>query len=550
MTPIAPQPPNADSTVLAASAASGVQRRWKPIVTILYFLLAAILLLTRLGHNALWDDESYTALLAEGICHTGDTSIVLGHNLLAFDHGWNVTNLHDRFFPPLPFYLTAASLKLLGNTAFAARLPFVLCGLATFALIIAWLWKDRADGWTWTLLLMPLLMNVCLVLYFRQCRYYGVIIFMTVLLAYLYLHWPEQRGRQWLMLIPITALLASNYMSFFAAAACLLVDWIFWTRRTIRPSWNLAILIAAQLLIAIALLSIWNPLGAKPPVWSAVTSTFTGKLEHLWWNVRDMSVNEFFIAPLLLAAPIVAWVKRDAWLARGSVAVVVYFAVVSYLAPRGDGGFAEVRYFCPMIPLFVVLETRVLRLITPRRPMVALILAAFLFGTNLLSGATFFNSGVVPVPPRSSIAAFIGQLFDPPTECYSSTSNWLNANISPSQSVLVLPQIATYPLMFHSPQMVYAWQLPDPPPKQFEGFDSIQYEGRIDPNYIVIFGRPGWKNFRMLHPQSAYIMKETIPEYGVDLYKPELFLHVFDLKPPLNPDLDNVYVMQRAEQTP
>src|SRR3954463_16171886 len=118
------------------------------IIAGLTLALAALLLFARLGHYALWDDEAYTALAAEGILRSGDTSAVLDHNIVAFRNGILLNDkLKDRFQPPLPAYVTAPILAAFGHTAFAARLPMVLCGVATVALILWWMLRAGDVAW-------------------------------------------------------------------------------------------------------------------------------------------------------------------------------------------------------------------------------------------------------------------------------------------------------------------------------------------------------------------------------------------------------------------
>lgn len=70
---------------------------------------------------------------------TGDTSIVIGHNILAYRNGLLVRDRHDRSTPPLPAYLAAVSMKAFGKTVLAAWLPFALFGLGTVILLAGWL---------------------------------------------------------------------------------------------------------------------------------------------------------------------------------------------------------------------------------------------------------------------------------------------------------------------------------------------------------------------------------------------------------------------------
>src|SRR5204863_6833488 len=89
-------------------------------------IVSALLLFIRLGHYALWDHEAGTALSAIGIWRTGDTTALLDHNLVAYESGKDLRHLHERLMPPLPAYLAAPFIGLLGANSWAARLPFAL----------------------------------------------------------------------------------------------------------------------------------------------------------------------------------------------------------------------------------------------------------------------------------------------------------------------------------------------------------------------------------------------------------------------------------------
>jgi hypothetical protein len=63
--------------------------------------ICGLLLFWRLGHYALWDDEALTALIGKGILATGDTSIYVGENVVAFRDGLMVRDGKDRITPPM-----------------------------------------------------------------------------------------------------------------------------------------------------------------------------------------------------------------------------------------------------------------------------------------------------------------------------------------------------------------------------------------------------------------------------------------------------------------
>src|SRR5437762_9349402 len=88
--------------------------------------ISAILLFVRLGHYALWDDEANTALIGKGVWATGDTTAVVGHNIVAYRGGADLENLRTRFIPPLQFYMAAPFTGPTAPNAFIARLPFTV----------------------------------------------------------------------------------------------------------------------------------------------------------------------------------------------------------------------------------------------------------------------------------------------------------------------------------------------------------------------------------------------------------------------------------------
>ena len=115
--------------------------RWPAIVL---FVGSIVLLFTRLGHYALWDDEAITAMTARAVWQTGDTSVrVDDHNLLVYRNGLLVRNFKDRYTSPLQFYLFAPFIGLLGDSNFVCRLPIAICGVVTVGILLLWLKRLR-----------------------------------------------------------------------------------------------------------------------------------------------------------------------------------------------------------------------------------------------------------------------------------------------------------------------------------------------------------------------------------------------------------------------
>jgi hypothetical protein len=157
---------------------------------------SAFLLFYNLGAYRLWDDEAEEAILAEQVWRTGDTSALVDDNIIAYNQGAQLRNLHDRANSPLPFYFLAPFLGGKATGALRPRLPFAACGLVFIGLLLVWLWKAEADRTAWLVFGMAILGNVPLFLYFRQARYFGITLLCSLVVGYLYLRWNGSRRDQ------------------------------------------------------------------------------------------------------------------------------------------------------------------------------------------------------------------------------------------------------------------------------------------------------------------------------------------------------------------
>lgn len=421
---------------------------------------AAVLLFVRLGHYALWDDEATTALSAIGVWRTGDTVALVDHNIVAYRGGAELRNFHFRYIPPLPSYLAAPFVGLMGNSSLAARLPFAIAGLICVTLMVWWLWKDRASLLTWTLLGLAILGNVSLFLYFRQARYYGVAILASAVMAYLYLQWDGRRRPLLFFALISLCLWTSNYLNYVAFYSCLAVDYLLWGRKRQR-------------------------------------------LQQGDWIT------------LFLPQPV------------------------------GQTVEADVRYLAPLIPLGIFLGMAVVRTICRGKWWIVLSLAVVAFGTNALQLYPFYTGEF-----RSTISLYARELLDPPNDPYKEAAKWINTHVEPQQTIWVLPDYMTYPLMYHAPKAIYAWQLSNPPEPQFQGLDPIHFQGVVPPDYVIAFGpvvRDVREFLRSLEQTGIeYRQIETLDILWLDRYRPELVWRTFAPITNFDRDLEAIYIFQRV----
>lgn len=506
--------------------------------------LAALLMLSRLGHYALWDDEAITALTAEGVWQSGDTSAVLGHNVLAYRNGLLLRDLRDRSSPPLQFYLAAPFVGLSDRSALAARLPFALCGLAAIGLMLWWLHRERASAMAWIVLGIAIVGNVSLFLFARQARYYGPAMLLGVAVAYTHLQLSSRRGLI-VHTILATLLLATNYMAYAAIAVMLVVDYALWGRRRFAlRAGDWAILLLPQLVIGSIVVWIFNPLRIAEPR-AEELSWLSWRAKLLWWHVRDLNACEFGVGALLLAAPVVWIFTRSQWLLRALVALVIGILVISIVSPQNPSNtrVSDVRYLSFLIPLCIAIGVLTILPLARLSRIATIAVAGVAFGSNLLN-----FSFVTDQPMRSTIYAYARELASPTPEPYTPVARWIGENVRDGQSVLVLPEYMMYPLMFHAPHAVYAWQLTDPAAPQFEHLPPIHFALRLPPEFIVTYGPAAAALDRIQMPSSEpieYELAEHLPVFWRDAYRPELFWRTFTPIEGFDPRAHGIHILRR-----
>jgi hypothetical protein len=165
-------------------------------------------------------------------------------------------------------------------------------------------------------------------------------------------------------------------------------------------------------------------------------------------------------------------------------------------------------------------------------------------GANLPDGGSLTDRGIF------TLSEFIAEITADNLDPYSMTAAWVNKNIPDNASVWVMPGPMTYPLMFHAPGPVYAWQLPYPPQGQFVGLPDIFFRRKIPPDYMICFG-PVYQAILRSFKESKrsdlnYKHIATINCFWKDVNRPELFWRSFTPITVFNRELEAIYVFKHA----
>ncbi len=192
-------------------------------------LIASPLYLYALDRPIFWQDEAEQALHARRILETGLPLVGEGAERISqeegIEAGWRGLQLYHGF---LPIYVTAASFAVFGESTWAGRIPFALCGLLVVVLTYA-LARHRLA--TARLAAALVAFSVPFILHARQCRYYAITALglAAVLLAYRRLL-GRKRGARWQLALAGSALALTHDVVFLSASSALGAHMLLWER--------------------------------------------------------------------------------------------------------------------------------------------------------------------------------------------------------------------------------------------------------------------------------------------------------------------------------
>ncbi|MBI4040737.1 MAG: glycosyltransferase family 39 protein [Deltaproteobacteria bacterium] len=203
------------------------------IGVILIFCVAGVFLFFNLDGHYLWKDEAETALLGRSILEKGLPSAFLGKNqihihlkeFLRSDGIWT-------FHPWLPFYVTAGSFRVLGESTISARLPFAILGfLALIATYFLALQLSRSKLCAWFSVVF-LTCSIPFMLHMRECRYYAPAALFSVLMILGYIRFFQFKKYTAPFFVIISNLLFhSNYGIFLPIQMALILHAFIFYRR-------------------------------------------------------------------------------------------------------------------------------------------------------------------------------------------------------------------------------------------------------------------------------------------------------------------------------
>ena len=348
-------------------------------------VLALPLLFAELGTGVLWADEGDTAVFARSILRHGVPYAWDGETFTDSDMGKRLTpNLVMVGTPWLPYYVTAASFALLGESVLAARLPFALAALASIALLYLWVWRATGERRTALVASALLVLSVQFLLYARECRHYAlnVLLSLALLCAFQRL---RERPRGIGLIAAAVALFHTHPLPAGATLAALggltllhpdyrPLRRVFWTR----------LLVVVPLTLPWMFWS-WSGWEENSSLLASLGELPTRWVQFGW----EASVAVPWLAWLVLVP--LTWARLSArdrsWLALVAFLLASYAALTPLLLDTGKLWMFGLRYVCALLALGAAASALLVVRASGGRPAVLAALVALLGFTHLGANA-------------------------------------------------------------------------------------------------------------------------------------------------------------------
>ncbi len=552
--------------------------------------VAAYLCLAHLDYAALWHDEAPSALIGRNLLQRGDITGWDGRNLVGGTNGRTLNGDLRDVLPPLTYAFNAAGMAVFGVNETGARIAPAMLGI--LSLVLLYLLLRQHLGSHPRLILFSLLLAAWspqLLLYFRQSRYYAFMACGLIAAFYLYERWWRSGGVLRLAALSVVAALAFfNHYAGGAATMLALAVWhlLFRARDTTPRQW-LALAAGAMVVVALgaSYLAWIGVIGGERSGFAAYTGvvglpeyqgTVPPILLRLGIYARDLFAADWVSWPValwftaMLAVPVVLRrraARRNAnrslgrrqppardvrnlpVSAAGRVvlmgALFALFSAALSVQPVWAVPFADLRYYMGALPLLLAMKGLFVEWVwRTSRSAGGAALAVLLFSS---AGAWPFNMTMLFTGERTlglHLFQFVREIHRPYRDSLRVVSDYLLAHAEQDDLVYVSSFADREALAFATGHRVlFCCVLDEDSPLPRETVAALGPHlaaGRIDPEWIVIFGMPEPDYWRAV--TAAYAVAAQPDVWYYPTQRPEINLHAFA---PLPAGQYGVHVLRR-----
>ena len=545
-------------------------------------LVAAYLCLVNLDYAALWHDEAPPAFMGKNLLQQGDIVGWDGRNLVG---GTNGRSLNDDLrdpWPPLMYVLNAAGFAVFGVNEIGARIVHAVIGVAALGVFYLLLRQHLSN--------YPRLMffififaawSAQLLLYFRQSRYFSVMVLALILIFYLYERYWRSRHPAYLPAIAVVA--ALSFFNHYAGGAATMLSLaayhlLFRARKTTLREWVLFAICGAFVVAVGAEYLYWlGVMGGERSGFLAFTGvtnlgeyqgTMPLLLLRIWIYIRELFTADWISWPVFLwFAGVVLLVyqarrkqmfgasrqvrRRQAnnsvsisekifgddfpLAATGKIVLMgalfaLFSAVLSSQAVWAHQ-FADLRYYVGALPLLLAMKGLFAEWVCRKSKIAGTIAVAVLLFTS--AGAYPFNMTMLFTGERTlgfHLFQFVREVHRPYRDSIRVVSDYLLAHAEQDDLVYVSGFADREALIFttgHRVLFCYVLDEDSPLPRaKIKALDApYVWVGEYLPDWIVVFGalqKDYWERVK-----KDYVVAAELDVHPYPTQRPELNMHAF-----------------------
>ena len=432
------------------------------LILVVLLIIAAVFIFANLGNIYLWQDEATTAVIARNTLAHG---LPYGYKIFTPEESASNPKQIWFFQPWLQFYVTALSFFVFGESTWAARFPFAVFGLGTCLLTYFLSLKLTADKTVARISTFLLTLSVPFLLHVRQCRYYALTAFLTLLamLAYWrFLH--RKRYSAAGFAIALILLFYGNYAAFGSISVAFFIHYIItqrkagFNRRLLTR--DIATLSAVFIFTAsfFFYVKVLQRTDVALELWTGNFSSLAGFLEHakkqLEFYVRTLTKFVFPAVFFVLLWIVCLLSKRKFLVLPGKVdrrlfnliILVMAVSLVFFVVVAQQRHF---RYIVFLLPLFYILQGVFFAgwIKVPQRRLFAISILVVLVSSNLL-----FR----PYDPKFRLFDFMYEITHDYDDVTEGIVKFLNENAKPGETVKVPYDLS--PIVFYTKGLNVYWK--------------------------------------------------------------------------------------------
>ena len=292
-------------------------------------LIAAYLCLVNLDYAALWHDEAPAAFFGKTLLQQGDIVGWDGRNLVGGINGRTLNEELRDVLPPLMYVLNAVGFAILGVNEMGARIVHAILGIVALGVFYLLLRQHLPKHPRLRFFIFAFAAGSAqLLLYFRQSRYFSVMVLALLLLFYLYERYWQSRNSAYLPVIALVA--ALSFFNHYAGGAATMLSLaayhlLFRARVTTRREWALFAICGAAVAAVGSSYLYWLGVigsersgfmgfaGQNPTSYQGDKSELGIFIERIWIYTRELFTADWISWPVFLwfvGMALIAWQAR------------------------------------------------------------------------------------------------------------------------------------------------------------------------------------------------------------------------------------------------